>query len=403
VTGSEGSEGSGGSGGAGVRPAAGPSLEELSTDPHRALAELRQAAPVAWVEALNGWIVVGHRAAEAVMRDAETFTVDDPRFSTSQVVGPSMLSTDGAEHTRHRQPFVTPFSPRVTRALFADFVQQESDRLVAGLAPEGRAELRTGLAAPLATASMRLALGLERIPVPELLGWYAAIVGAVSEITAGRPRPASGDVAYQALTTAIRATLADAGPDSFLGRIVAGGDRLTTGEMLSNTAVLLFGGIETTEGMIATLFHHLLSEPDRLTRVAADPELLAGAVEESLRLEPAAASVDRYTTRDTELDGVKIPRGDLVVVSLAAANRDPGVFPDPDRFDPTRDNLRRQLAFARGPHTCVGLHLARLQARVAVTTAARLPGLHLDPDAAPPAPAGLVFRKPPAVEVRWTP
>ncbi len=382
---------------------AGPSLDELSTDPHAALARLRRQGQLAWVDALGGWIVVGHPAAEAVMRDAGTFTVDDPRFSTSQVVGPSMLSTDGAEHTRHRQPFVTPFSPRVTRALFADFVQAEATRLVGELAPLGRAELRTGLAAPLATASMRLALGLERIPVGELLGWYAAIVAAVSEITAGHPRPESGDVAYQALTTAIRDTLAEAGPDSFLGQIIAGGDRLSTEEMLSNTAVLLFGGIETTEGMIATLFHHLLADPSRWSAVATDPELLTGAVEESLRLEPAAASVDRYATADTELAGVTIARGDLVVVSLAAANRDPAVFPDPDHFDPTRENLRKQLAFARGPHTCVGLHLARLQARVAVSSAAaHLPGLHLDPTAAPPTPAGLVFRKPPAVEVRWT-
>ena len=172
-------------------------------------------------------------------------------------------------------------------------------------------------------------------------------------------------------------------------------------EILSNTAVLLFGGIETTEGMMANLFGQLLSDVSLIAELRVDPRLVDAAIEESLRLEPAAAVVDRYASRDISIGGIDISPGDLVVVSLAGANRDPAVFPDPDRFDLRRPNLRRQLAFAQGPHTCIGLHLARLQTRCAVLDLLTLPGLAGDPDRTSD-PVGLIFRKPDAVWARWS-
>jgi cytochrome P450 len=378
------------------------SVADLTGDPHPHLAELRRRGPIGWVESLGGWLVVSHATAVAVMRDAGTFTVDDPRFTTSRVVGPSMLSTDGADHARHRQPFVEPFTPRAARAYFADFVQAEAARITSSLMPLRQAELRTALAGPLATASMRLALGLEDIPVAELLRWYGDIVQAVADITAGEPLPESGRAAYRSLSTAVQATLGAGDTATFLGQISSAAGALSDEEMLSNTAVLLFGGIETTEGMIANLLLHLLADPELSAAVRDEPELLDAAIEESLRMEPAAATVDRYVTRAVTIGGADLRRGDLVVVSLAAANRDPAVFTDPDRFDPRRSDLRKQLAFAQGPHVCVGLHLARMQARWAAHNVLRLPGLSLDAERST-TPTGLVFRKPSAVWARWTP
>jgi len=378
-----------------------PSLDDLTADPHPHLAALRRDGPIAWVEALGGWMVIGYESAIAVLRDAPTFTVDDPRFTTSRVVGPSMLSIDGQDHARHRQPFVPPFTPRASRAYFADFVVAECGRILRTLRPHGAAELRTALAAPLATACMQTALGLQRIPVKELLSWYTDIVAAVAEITAGAPLPDSGRDAYRLLASAIRSTIsAGGGKDTFLGEISSAAGALTTTEMLSNAAVLLFGGIETTEGMIANLLFHLLSDDSAMAAVRADPALMDPAIEESLRLEPAAAVVDRYATRDVSLAGASIRHGDLVVVSLAGANRDPGVFPEPDTFDLHRPNLRKHLAFAQGPHVCVGLHLARLEASSAAAAVLSLTDVRLDP-AQTVAPTGLVFRKPPAVGARW--
>jgi cytochrome P450 len=140
---------------------------------------------------------------------------------------------------------------------------------------------------------------------------------------------------------------------------------------------------------------------ESLDTVLADRGLVPAAIEESLRLEPAAAVVDRYATCDARLGGTGIRAGDQVTVSIAGANRDPAVFGDPDRFDVRRPNAGRHLAFAHGPHFCLGAHLARLEAQVAIDTLlARLPRLRLDPRY-PSAPRGLVFRKPPDLRVRW--
>ncbi|HUA06515.1 MAG TPA: cytochrome P450, partial [Solirubrobacteraceae bacterium] len=116
---------------------------------------------------------------------------------------------------------------------------------------------------------------------------------------------------------------------------------------------------------------------------------------------PAAAVVDRYAAADTELRNVQIARGELVRVSISAANRDPVVFPHPDRLDPARSGPRSHLAFAQGPHVCVGVHLARLEARTAIATLIRrLPNLSLDPRR-PSMIQGLVFRKPPTLHAVW--
>jgi cytochrome P450 len=355
-------------------------LDELETDPHPVLARLRATEPVAWIDALGGWLVTRRDLAMEVMRDAATFTVDDPRFSTGQVVGRSMLTTDGEEHARHRAPFVAPLRLAPVRERFAPVVEAEAARLIDGFAARGEAELRRELAGPLAARVVTHLLGLDGADVGAVLRWYDAIVAATTGIAAGRPVPDDARLAVEELRGVVGPTLGD--------------------DKVSDAAVLMFGGIETTEGMIVNAIWHLLEHPDQRALVEADPGLVAAAVEESLRLEPAAAVVDRYATADVALAGARIARGDLVSVSLAAANRDPATFPDPDRFDVRRPNAGRHLAFAHGPHVCIGMHLARLEAHTAVRAVlTRLPDLAL---AAPAAPRGLVFRKPPELRVRWT-
>ncbi|WP_042396255.1 cytochrome P450 [Streptacidiphilus carbonis] len=379
-------------------------LAELTEDPHPLLARLRAAEPVSWLPTLGGWLVTRRDLAVAVMRDAQTYTVDDPRFSTAQVVGPSMLSLDGPEHAVHRDPFTAPFRLRELHgAGFAERIQQEATRLVDGLGPHGTAELRRAFAGPLAAVVMTDILGLAGADTATVLAWYDGIVHAVNEITEGRPAGTEGAAAYTELRQAVADTVqAGARADSGRSLLLSAAGRLGLPELTSNAAVLLFGGIETTEAMIANALLHLLADPDLPARVRADDSLLDNAVEESLRLEPGAAVVDRYATRDTRLGPAEIRRGDLVTVSLAGANRDPAVFEDPDTFDIDRANSRLQLAFAHGPHYCLGAHLARLETRIALRTLLdALPGLRLDPER-PSAPRGLVFRKPPTLHALWT-
>ena len=379
-------------------------LAQLDQDPHPVLAALRSSEPVSWLPALNGWLVTRYDLVTQVMRDSTTFTVDDPRFSTAQVVGPSMLSLDGEAHARHREPFAPPFRPRAVRERFAEATAAEADHLIDRFEQNGTAELRRAFAGPLAASIMARALGLEQDEVATMLGWYDAIVAAVTDVTAGRDVPSSGQEAFDALRDRLQSVIAQGPEDSLLGAAAAQQD-LTTEQIVSNAAVLLFGGIETTEGMIANALLDLLEHPELLAWIGHDRSRLDAALEESLRLEPAAAVVDRYATTDTELRDAQIRRGELVRVSISAANRDPAVFPDPNRFDPGRVDRaatpRRHLTFAHGPHVCLGVHLARLEGRTGLETIfQRLPDMRSDPRR-PSRVQGLVFRKPASLHVLW--
>ena len=430
----------------------------LDGSPHQLLRTLREQEPVSWLPALGGWLVTSHDLASRVMRDSKLFTVDDPRFSTARVVGPSMLSLDGAAHRRHRDPFTQAFRGAAASAQLESFAVATAGRLVAGIREDGRAELRRSLAGPLAVGVVAELLGLAETEPAVILSWYDAIVSAVTALSAEpsrggppvaassageMPSPASagstgstsgttgstgstpgttgstttstssstttastgspyqaGRQAFGALRASIEEVIGRRGASSLLAA-AAGSGGLSTDEVVSNAAVLMFGGIETTEGMICNAILHLLSDPGQLGLVLADRQLLSGAVEESLRLEPSAAVVDRYATADVPLGAARIRRGDLVIVSIAAANRDPAVFADPDRFDIRRVNARQNLGFARGPHFCPGAQLARTETCAAIEAMLdQLPGVRLDQEQ-PASPRGLVFRKPSTLHVRW--
>lgn len=372
-----------------------PDLAELSgVNASAALARLRATDPVAWVPFIDGWLVTSYDLAVEVMRDFQAFTVDDPRFTTGRVVGASMLSLDGEEHRRHRAPFVAPFRPSRVERSYAARIEVLVAGLVDQIRPNGHADLRKSLAGPLSVAVVAETLGLREVDALEVLGWYDEIVTAVTALSAGQE---PGEESRRAMTMLAEHVRVGSGPQSILA---AARQSLTEPEIVANAAVMMFGGIETTEGMITNAVLHLLDNPATLTQVSLDRSLVGPAVEESLRLEPAAAVVDRYATRDVELGTRRIRAGDLVRVSIAGANRDPRVFPEPDRFDLRRPNVRAQLAFARGPHVCIAMDLARLETRIAVEAVLGLPGLCLvrrDP------PTGLIFRKPASLVVRWEP
>ncbi|HEY7584367.1 MAG TPA: cytochrome P450 [Acidimicrobiia bacterium] len=372
-------------------------LEQLSTDPHPHLARIREEEPVSWAPVLGGWLVTRRDLCIQVMRDAETFTVDDPRFSTAQVVGPSMLSLDGPEHRRHRDPFAGALLHAQVRDRFTDRVSQEARRLCEGLAPIGRAEMRRDLAGPLAVAVVSAALDLVEVEVRTVLGWYEGIVGDVDRLSRGEAATGAGRDAVIQLGEQVSKSAA-----SRTGLLAAARSQLTSQELISNAAVMMFGGIETSEGMTSSLFWHLLTNPEQLELVRKDRSLGRQAVEESLRLEPAAARVDRYSTKDVDLAGAPIRKGDLVIVSLSAANRDPATFPDPDRFDVRRANARAHLAFAQGPHACIGIHLAKMETLAALDAVLDFwPAVRFDRRGE--GPRGLVFRKPQSLPVQWDP
>lgn len=372
-------------------------LESLASDPHPALARLRRASPVAWLEDLGGWLVTGHGLAQRVLTDWQTFTVDDERFSTARVVGPSMLSLDGPRHTAHRSAFAPDLRRRAVYGRLKRRIEDSARSLVRLLAGTDSGDLRAAVATPLATEVMRDVLGLGELAVDQLTEWNESITAAIDEVTIGSAVPEYGVEAFEALRSAVSASMASG------GALAGAADRgpLSLDEVAANVAVLLIGGIVTADGAVSIALRHLLDRPDLDGAIRDHPELVDRFVDESMRLEPAAAFVDRYATSEALLGPKRIQRGELVRVSISGANRDPDVFAQPDGFDLGRGNAADHLAFARGPHACLGIHVARLETRIAITTILEhLPGLRAAPGGIP-GPHGLIFRAPERVPAVW--
>ena len=222
-------------------------LDEAALDRHyhEIVAQLRAIAPVVWVPCLNAWLVVAREAAVAAMRDAVTYTVDDPRFSTAQVVGTSMLSLDGAEHRRHREPFASHFRPADVVRRDTSRIERAARRLVEDLSPRGTAELRRELAGPLAVAVAAGGIGLEGVPVDELLGWYDRLVAAVGEVSQGKPVTDDARRAHASLAAELLRTLDQ--PGSW---VAAATSNLTTEEAVANAAGIVGVVLDVDHGAV---------------------------------------------------------------------------------------------------------------------------------------------------------
>ncbi|MBT8241774.1 MAG: cytochrome P450 [Acidimicrobiia bacterium] len=365
------------------------SLAELEDDPHPFYDRARSDGDLVWVDALGGWLTLSHAVATDILRNDDLFTVDDPRFSTARVIGSSMLSTDGAIHRTHRSPFAELFTRSQVADNLGEWANQLAASRVADLRARATSELRTELFGPFATEVIVRALGLSA-PASTVLSLYRTIAAEVGALRAEDEVSNQARIAFEELRAIILASAT--APHSLDGP----GKVLDADALVSNAAVVLFGAIETTEGAVANAVHHLA-----MAGLDAIPEgdELSSFIEESFRLEPAAAVVHRYCTRPTVIAGTPIDVGDFVIVSLSAANRDPAVFDDPHHFDPRRPDNRKHLTFATGPHVCFGAHLARLE----VTS--MLDALRPDVPVASltsTSPKGLVFRKPAEVNVSWT-
>jgi len=246
-------------------------------------------------------------------------------------------------------------------------------------------------------------LGLPQEDFRQFQKWAIAIISLHSNWERGM-------VAAEELKTYLAGILEerrrDPGEDviSDLARVELDGEHLVDEEIFSFLRLLLPAGIETTFRSSGNLLYLLLTHPEQLDAVRKDRSLLPQAIEEGLRLEPPLLITARGVTRDTEIDGVKIPAGSMVTPMIGAANRDPAVFADPDRFDIFRDP-HQHISFGHGVHVCLGMHLARLETRVALDVLLdRLPNMRLDTERAQRDDAhihGEVFRSPTSLPVVW--
>ncbi|WP_395573068.1 cytochrome P450 [Streptomyces sp. BK79] len=375
-----------------------PTLEELAppghdpvTDPYAVYAVLRARGPVHRVLVPGSgecWLVVSRDAARAALTDPRLR--NDIRHSASwrtdggHALGRNMLQSDPPLHTRLRHLVAGHFAPGRIAAL-RPRVERVADGLLDALPARGTADLVGRYALPLPVTVICELLGVPEGDRGDFHTWSRELVMPTSPEAA-----ASAAGALTGFLTGLTAHKRRTPDDTLLSDLAVAADdgALTAQELLGMAFLLLVAGHETTVNLISATVHGLLTHPAQLDRLRAEPELTERAVEESLRYHsPVHASAFRFAAEPLELAGTRIAAGDPVLVSLAAASRDPAHFPGPDRFDIGR-RTQGHLGFGHGLHHCLGAPLARVEATVAVRLLfARHPSLTLAAD-----PATLTWR-----------
>jgi len=368
------------------------------------LRRLRAAEPVTWFEELQAWLVTPRPLVQEVLSSHDRFTVEAERNLVRAVLGDHMLSRDGEAHRRQRAPYNPPLRLRPVQENYAQLIEDRAGHLLDSIEALASAELRASYANPLAISVAGGALGLafgDIGHVAEIYDVFAAKMVTYDDPDVERttaPARAELDAVVRENIRRMRAN-----PDASIISTVANAEspelRRSDEEIVANVRVLLFGAIETVTSTILSTTWALLTHPDQLAQAVARPELFASAVSEALRWIPPVGFSERWAAVDTELSGVQIRRGEMLLPSITSANRDPAVFPDPDLYDINRSNVLHHDAFSRGAHHCIGTNLANLEARIGVQRLfERLPGLRQDPDV-PSTPTGFGFRSPQRLHV----
>jgi cytochrome P450 len=353
------------------------------SDPYPVLAALREASPVTEFDGLL--TVVGrHADCSAVLRDPRASSERHRSLLAPPALrpAPSFLSMDPPDHTRLRRLVSKAFTPRVVATLEPRIRSLARDLLRPALADGDELEIVGRLAYPLPVRIISELLGVPAEDRPRFAGWSAALAHLLqprfgTEGGDAESELAAAQAAREEFAAYFRGLIARrrAGPArdllSELIRAEDEGQQLSEDELIATCVLLLVAGHETTVSLIANAILALLRHPGQLAALRADPALAAGAVEETLRYDAPVQLTARVARGGMTVANAPVPDGGLILVLLAAAGRDPAVFPDPDRFDITRP-AAGHLAFGAGPHFCLGAPLARLEAAVAVREFAAL-------------------------------
>jgi cytochrome P450 len=354
-------------------------------DPYPVYRALREHDPVHRMPD-GSYFLSRYDDCAAVYRDPETWSSDKrvdfrPNLGESALYEhhtTSLVFNDPPYHSRVRRLLAPAFTPRALMAL-QPRIEALVDRLLDRAAERGELDLIADFAAAVPIQLVGDMLGVPETEREPLRGWSLAILGAL-EPTLTPEQLERGNRAVDEFKAYLRDLIARRGRDAsgHEGEILstltaasafaAGGqaeERLGELELLHNCIFLLNAGHETTTNLIGNGVDLLLRHPDALRELRADPGLVAGAVEEFLRLESSNQLGNRRAARDTTLGGVAMPDGTYVHVGIGAANRDPAQFADPDRLD-LRRHPNRHLAFATGIHACAGMWLARMEGQVAI-------------------------------------
>lgn len=402
-----------------------PVSPENLLDPVPFYKELRENEPVHWSDAVHAWFLTRHDDVMNGLRDpklsADRSQVMEYQFRAMGVGAESireitdtfkreMACKDGAAHVRMRRQTSPAFSPQVLDT-WKPTIRRTVGMLLDKVRPQRQGDLVPEVFYRLPTLIIMELLGIPAEDRERLLKWGEPVTELTSPgmntnvvELAPRANAAQGHI-NRYLTALVEERRRVPGDDviSHMLRLEAVGG-MTTEEVVANTYLLLVAGHLTTTDQLGNGLHELLTHRDQLELLRREPTLLRSAIEEMIRFAPAVPFTTRLVVETFELRGRTLRKGDIVFLGLAAANHDPAVFPDADRFDITRDpHQHKSMSFGFGPHHCVGAGLARRELEIAFEEMLqRMPELRLDETQLPRIKCnGLLFRGFEALNVRW--
>ncbi len=373
---------------------------QFIANPYPTYQHLLASGRLHWIEKAGSglWFVPHYDDVMAIFRDPRVSTIraitrsypPEERLKLreiEQIMGSWMVSLDGQEHLRLRRLLNKAFTPQVIESLRPG-IQRLADELIDEVQEQDSFECMSRFAHPLPALVIAQMLGVPREDRSKFLAWSADMMAFFTGMRSSVDVAYTAQAALVAMRDYFRPIVAERrqqpGDDliSLMIGVEEQGDILTEDQLLAQCTLFLFAGHETTRNLIGNGLFTLLRHPEQYTLLQQNPGLIRGAIDEMVRYESPLQLTSRVATEVIELHDQTIQPGQVFQLLIGAANRDPAVFPDPDRFDITRANSR-PASFGFGPHACIGMQLAYLEAEIAITTLLRrLPQLRLTTDTA---------------------
>ncbi len=337
--------------------------------------------------------VFGFDEVVQVLRDSETYSSTIYEEIMGMVMGRTILQMDEPEHRAVRTLVAGSFRSKMLERWEEDLVARVVNELIDDFIDDGHTDLVRSVTFNFPVQVIARILGLPREDYPKFQRWTLELTSVAANWDRGMAASAALRDYFADVMAERRVTPGD-DLISDLVRAEVDGEHLTDEEIFSFLRLILPAGVETTYRATGSLLFALLQDRAQFDALYADRSLFAPAFEEAIRWEPPVTVILRRATRAAELAGVAIEEGADIALLIGAANRDERKYPEPDRYDMFREQ-RQHVGFGFGVHVCLGMHLARMEARIAINTLLdRLGPFRLDPDAEQPHIEGLAFRSP---------